>query len=170
MRRSPVAVYRIIDEEELLDGEDFELGSRPELAGRGARRRALRRARTRGWTGWGSTALGVLALACVAGLLLTLSPRARPPLPAGSTHPRTSTTVPPALTVVPAAMPAHRRPPHASRSRTRRVIVRRGPRPRAPALAGTVRRASAVATVSRAGASVTPPTLSAPDLEFGFER
>jgi hypothetical protein len=165
MRRNPVAVYRIIDEEELLGGEDFELSSRPELAGRAARR-ALRRGRT----GWGSTALGVLALACVAALLLMLSPRARPPLPATPTPPRASTPASPALTVTPAAMPARARPPHAVRSRTRRLIVRRERRAPAPGPAGTARGARPAVTVSRAGRSVTPPIRFAPDLEFGFER
>jgi hypothetical protein len=170
MRRHPVAVYRIIDEQELLGGEDVELSSRRELAGSDARSRALRRQHRRGWSGWGWTTLGVVALACVAGLLLMVSPPARAPLPASSLHPGTTTSAPHAVTVVPAAMPAHTLPLHALRGRTRRVIVRRGPRPRARRLAGTVTRASSPVAVSRAGGPVTPPTPSAPDLEFGFER
>ena len=79
MRRHPVAVYRVIDEEELLGGEDFELASR-QLVGAHAPDRKLRRQRRR-WSGWRSTALGVVALACIAGLLLDVSPRAQAPVP-----------------------------------------------------------------------------------------
>jgi hypothetical protein len=169
MRRHPVAVYRVIDEEELLGGEDFELASRRQLAGGDAPSRALRRERRR-WSGWGSTTLGVVALACIAGLLLDVSPRAHAPVSAR--RPGTAAPAGHVLRVVaPAGLPAPTRP--LSRplpGRTRRVIVRRGPRARARRPVGTVARPRTVVAASWRGGSMTTPPPPAPDREFGFER
>jgi hypothetical protein len=76
MRRRPTAVYRVIDEEELL-GRDTAVDTsilaepwRPPAASPAARGRWGGLSRRR--TGWGSTALAVAALAAVAAALLSL--------------------------------------------------------------------------------------------------
>jgi len=169
MRRHPVAVYRVIDEEELLGGEGFELASRRQLAGGDAPSRALRRQRRR-WGGWGSTALGAVALACIAGLLLDVSPRPYAQMPAR--HPGAAAPAGHVLKVVaPAALPAPTRPlPRPLPGRTRSVFVRREPRARERRPVGTVTRPrAAVAAAWRGGSMATAPP-SAPDREFGFER
>jgi len=170
MRRHPVAVYRIIDEQELLGGEDFELTSRRELAGGDTPIRALRRPRRRGWSGWGSTTLGVVALACVAGLLLNVSPRAHAPQPASSPRDGVATLAQHVIRVaVPARVPSRTRPlPRRGRLR-RRLLVPPGRRASARRPVDTVARANAVVAVPSGGGSGTPPP-SAPDREFGFER
>jgi hypothetical protein len=169
-RRHPAAVYRVIDEQELLGGEDFELTSRPELAGGDTPIRAVRRPRRRGWSGWGSTTLGVVALACVAGLLLNVSPRSHAPRPASSPRVGVATLARhPIRAAVPARVPSRTRPlPRPVRPK-RRLLMRYGRRASARRPVDTVARARAVLAVRSGAGSVTPPP-SAPDREFGFER
>ena len=171
MRRHPVAVYRIIDEQELLGGEDLELawGGEP-AAGGDTPIRALRRARRRAWSGWASTTLGVVALACVAGLLLHVSPATHAPRPARS--PRVGVAAL-ARHVISAAVPPRVRSrttplPRPARPR-RRVVVRYARRANAGRAADSVARASAVVPPPVGGGAGTPPA-SAPGREFGFER
>jgi hypothetical protein len=76
MRRRPTAVYRVIDEEELLGGgAAVDSGTRPEGWRPPAGTPTPRCWWRNGWrwrTGWGSTALAVAALAAVAAALLSL--------------------------------------------------------------------------------------------------
>lgn len=171
MRRHPVAVYRIIDEQELLGGEDLELTSSGELAAGGDTPiRALRRPRRRGWSGWASTTLGVVALACVAGLLLHVSPPAHAPRPASSPRVGVATLARHVLSAaVSARVPLRTRPlPRPARLR-RRVVVRYARRANARRAVDAVARATAAVPVPAGGGSGSAPA-SAPDHEFGFER
>jgi hypothetical protein len=72
MRRRPTAVYRVIDEEELLGGHATADSSIPMQAWRAPAGPPASHSRWRGLTGWGSTALAVGALAAVAAALLSL--------------------------------------------------------------------------------------------------
>jgi len=171
MRRHPVAVYRIIDEEELLGSDDFDLDSRRPVPGSDAPRRALRLQEGR-WNGWGSTTLGVVVLAGVAGLLLAVSPGVHAPVPLSSPHRGTATRAGRVLrVVVPAGLAAPARPlPRPLPARTPRVIARRRRRLRERRLVVTETRQSVVVAASGGAGSMTPPPASAPNREFGFER
>jgi hypothetical protein len=197
-RRSPVAVYRVIDEDELLGDEHgawADESPRPSLAAvepagphpimRGPRRLAFP-------TGWTSTALMVAVLACAAALLLNLSSRrsATAPTPArvgaSSTRPKTpgAAGAPPAIRS-PRRAPSSRaglplRPAVRGTANPRRLAVGRGLSPRQTAAGPSAgRRASAHA--GRHPALSSPPALAAPpaaepvdsagpEQEFGFER
>lgn len=86
MRRLPTAVYRVIDEQELLGGEAVDWAAeggaqavRSPVPGPVVRRRAWRpRAAHR--LGWASTASAAAALVCVALLLLHLPSQTRTPV------------------------------------------------------------------------------------------
>ena len=94
MRRRPIAVYRVIDEEELLGGEGIGLSGtagdplQPLPADGLPVRPAAWRERSGSWRGWASTAVAVVALGGVAVLLLGISAHARAPVAASDASPR----------------------------------------------------------------------------------
>jgi hypothetical protein len=183
MRRRPVAVYRVIDEEELLGSEGIELAGAGdeltpshELATDDLRDRVPRRTGVRAWSGWGSTTLGVVTLVGVAALLLSVSSRVVAPVttPAASSPLR---PVAPLGHVVPVVAPARRqsrmrRTPGSLPRRPRGVAAPRAPRLRTPPMQRATARARAfgAAPLSWARGPAATPVHRAPGQEFGFER
>jgi hypothetical protein len=173
MRRQPVAVYRVIDEEELLGGEgvgaldgEYELAPPLEF---GAREQPVPRRQRLG--GWGSTGLALAALVGVAGLLLTVSSHVRPAVAVPAAAPPLRPTQPVRRAIAVAA-PAQRLSPPRPKRRVRpagapRAVPRRVPRVRARS-APTAARASSVARWSDRPVPTHMP-VGAGD-EFGFER
>lgn len=175
MRRHPIAVYRVIDEEELLGGEGLErldgehgLSPAPESAVRITRS-------PRRWRlgGWGSTAAAVAALVGLAGLLMSVAshvpspaalPAAAPPL-----HPPA-----PATPRAVSASPRHASPRRAPRRRrprsTRRVPARWRSRVHVVRALSVVAHASARATAGLTDGPSAAPAPFRADQEFGFER
>jgi hypothetical protein len=170
MRRQPVAVYRVIDEEELLGGEGVEaLGeheSAPSLEFGAREQRAPRRQRL---GGWGATGLAVAALVGVAALLLNVSPHVRPPVAVPAASPPLRPT-PPAGRAIAVAAPARRRSPSRPRRRVRPAGAPRAVPRRVPGV--HARRATSAARASSAWTDRTVPTRmpSGADEEVGFER
>jgi hypothetical protein len=183
MRRRPIAVYRVIDEEELLggDGIDVSYGAadppvQPLSADGAPARPVAWRERSADWKGWATTAVGVVALAGVAVLLLSVSTHARALVAASATSPRIrSTRRPPQRIwrVVPAAASAR---VQATRRATRRGRLRAGHRSRPPrrvARAAVAARRLVLGAGASRPAAAPGPAASAqpvPDQEFGFER
>jgi hypothetical protein len=194
MRRRPSAVYRVIDEEELLGGHTSPDTSIPIgawgppagplaappaglSAGPPAGSPASRR-RLRGLTGWGSTALAVGALAAVAAALLSLGDDIGASNPAAAPAPAVART-PPRLRTT-ASRPSRRMPPPDRR--------RTPTRPRFTASKSTTawlgraeprrlrRRVNALRYHPADGPSTTvapaepSPAQAGPAQEFGFER
>jgi hypothetical protein len=174
MRRRPVAVYRVIDEEELLGRDGVELvGGECELlpasgfAAGDMRDRLPGRDYVRSWSGWRSTTLGVVALACVAALLLSVSSRVAAPVTAPAVSPPGRPAAPThvAVAVVAPARRPQRRPRTPEKVlRPARPAPHRPTRQAQPAIA----RASPL-TVAPAR-RVAMRARRSPDLEFGFER
>jgi hypothetical protein len=190
MRRRPVAVYRVIDEEELLGGAAVdELDDACEippttgsLATIAPVRQSSLRERFSAWSAWGSTALGVAALACVALLLLRGSAHVRVPAPPRRVASRAHASTAPEHSVA-AAAPVRRAAPRrraapvgparqvvAPRSRHTVVdmVVHGLPRGSAPATPPT--RVAASRPQSEAVAPAPRRAPAAPAREFGFER
>jgi hypothetical protein len=187
MRRRPIAVYRVIDEQELLGGDDVEGSYRaadrpadqspvpgPAVARPPWRRGAAHR------MGWASAASAVAALVCVALLLLNLPPPAREPVQAPpASHPAAAEPRADRVWRVAAtASPAHAQ----ARSTQRARAHRRRPKARLrggstghppPPGARSARvalspRASDVPAAQAPGRSVAVQAASGQ--EFGFER
>ena len=183
IRRRPTAVYRVIDEEELLGGTTpVERGIVEEgwpLSGSeatGNRRRGPSRPRT----GWASTALAAAALAAVAAALLSLggnagasnasdarqAARGRMSIRAGSPARISSHRVAPAaahhakagLHVI-VGQPRLKRLRGTARARLRRGVTEG----RLPPVAGA-------APAAAARSANPPPSPAEPVQEFGFER
>jgi hypothetical protein len=122
MRRRPVAVYRVIDEEELLGGD--RAGPFTDSPARHsnvpATDEAAPRRRFRPMPGWAPSALAVAGLVCLAWLLMTDGShrRAAVPIPRAAPlpHPPTAAVAAPAGVAV-----AVRRAPRHRRSRAVRV-------------------------------------------------
>jgi len=190
MRRRPVAVYRVIDEEELLGGAAVdELDDACEippttgsLATIAPVRQSSLRERFSAWSAWGATALGVAALACVALLLLHGSAHVGVPAPPRrvASHAHASTArqhSAAAAAPVRRAAPRRRAAPVgparqvvAPRSRHTVVdmVVHGLPRGSAPATPPTSVAASRPQSEAVAPAPRRAP--AAPAGEFGFER
>ena len=188
MRRRPIAVYRVIDEEELLGGGSSETREGPvlpddlERAISGRVRRRRRRPRLHG--GWGATAASVAGLSAIAVLLLSTTahaPAAPRPLrfEPVSRQRRSNVSRPPVLTTT----PAHRRgKPRRSRPaprQVRRPVLHRRDASRSPSSqptrvqAAAPPAASAVGSTSVAAPDSAPSTIdpsTGPSAEFGFER
>jgi hypothetical protein len=184
MRRRPIAVYRVIDEQELLGGDDIEgldaawapvpdPPARPVAIGRAYswRERATRR------MGWASTASAVAVLLCIALVLLHTASPARTPVtaPTASRAVGTAPRVGRILRVA-AARSLQRtrsRRPGGNRSRIKRPRRRSGAKgswaagPR-PARVAPSRRARVVPAVPVPPSAAGPHYASAQ--EFGFER
>jgi len=185
MRRRPIAVYRVIDEQELLGGEPVEwLGDDRAASDRSpvprpVVRRGSSRPRAAHRLGWASTASAVVGLVCVALLLLHLAspPRAPVATPSavGAEH-REAGGSRVGRVAAPASSRANRRPAQ------RRIARRRATKPpRRSALLGVVAPAGApsapvttrshVSSVSAAaGQGGAAEAQTAAALEFGFER
>ena len=182
MRRRPIAVYRVIDEEELLGGEGIGLSGaagdpplQPLPADGVPVRPAAWRERSASRRGWASTAVAVVALGGVAVLLLGISAHARAPVAASDASPR-----------IPSKRPTRgiRRPDpavasgraQATRPATRPGRLRTGRRTRPPKRlaksAVTVRRPASSAPASRPSGAPgqAADAQPVPDQEFGFER
>jgi len=146
IRRRPVAVYRVIDEEELLG----EPPTAAPVAHPAPQRRAARRLPRRSLALAGAAAIAALAAVLVAGAPAA-PPREQAGRPASITT-ATKATAQPTLAHLAAPLgPRHRRRAPARRQRTRWAPDERAPRV-VPA---------------------SPPALSAapdPAAEFGFER
>ena len=143
MRRRPVAVYRVIDEEELLGEPDPSAHVVQPPPQRRAPWRVPRRA---------LAFVGVTALAAVAAMLVAGAPAAlprehvaRPPSIAPASTPAHPTL--PTLPARPRPRSRHHRRPHARRRPARPALVERAPR-----------------------AVALPPATPDPAAEFGFER
>jgi hypothetical protein len=179
MRRRPVAVYRVIDEDELLGGDgglfDAHTISAERLAApvppqpaatSGARRRPAPA------PGLRSTALAVAALASIAAALLDLSgtavtSTARPV--ASPVHPRPAS----APRSAPASVAAGRRHARLARPANRSTHAQRKPATRARRrVEAALRPAHAAAGVTERLAQPRRPTTPPPGpaQEFGFER
>ena len=194
MRRRPVAVYRVIDEAELLGPEDVELvggelhfaPSRERVTGEVAHVPPWRHVLA-GGGGWLPTLLAVAALGGVAVLLLSTSAHVRGPVAVRAPLPLPATTLRPR--VIAAVVAVRRRPPvrrmasvvrHqaprtvARRSRRRAALraPRRSPaqRTQPPHFATPVARPAEAAPAPRADARAVMLARPAPDGEFGFER
>ncbi len=195
MRRKPVAVYRVIDEDELLGGDGFEVSDaggepsaaatiqRQPLAGLGWRVRSDQRS-------WITTVLAIAALVGVAVLLLSSQTRARPS--AASTAGRHSGVL--ALRSARAALSVRaplrastkraERPrvaqalPHGARGSTRRPAATRSARRPARRARRVVEGTPVDRTLGAGSASLQAPRspnpppapAAAPNQEFGFER
>jgi hypothetical protein len=182
MRRRPIAVYRVIDEEELLGGEGIgasDAAGDPRvqpLSADGAPVRPVAwRERSARWKSWASTAVAVVALAGVAALLLSVSTHARALVAASATSPRIRSKRPSQRIwrVVPAAASTR---VQATRRAARRGRLRAGHRTRLPrrvARPAVAARGLVLATGASRPAAAPGPAASAqpvPDQEFGFER
>jgi len=187
MRRRPVAVYRVIDEDELLGGDGIDAPD--DAAGEPARRPAPRAASVRrlvsgtGWPAlpsWAVTAIAVAALAVVASLLLHRSPgapahAALPVAPAEVATRRAHRATaggPPPLGTGSHAPPLTRMRAK-PRTRRRRVVLRAHRARRA--LAARADRSPVAVPIPGgpgAGAVAAPavPAIQLPGQEFGFER
>jgi hypothetical protein len=184
MRRRPIAVYRVIDEDELLGGEALDgfHDASDRVADRAATPwpAAVRGGppRLAAWTGWLPTAAAVGGLVCVAVLLLGLSHHGGPSTAAALA--RRHTRSPRAAAVLRrAAEPASRPKPRvdgyrrALRPHTAPSSKHRSPRSGRRAGRRTVR--PEVALSLRAGEESRPAIASASgafaaNQEFGFER
>jgi hypothetical protein len=184
MRRRPIAIYRVIDEDELLGGE--ALDGFHDASDRVADRAAMPwPAAVRGgpprlaaWTGWLPTVAAVGGLVCVAVLLLGLSHHGEPSTAAALARRRSQSPHAPAV--------PRRAAERASRPKPRAAGYRRPLRPhtgpaskhRSPRSGRGARRRTArpdVALSVRTGEE-SPPAIasasgaSAANQEFGFER
>jgi hypothetical protein len=185
MRRRPIAVYRVIDEQELLGGEPVEwLGDERAASDRSpvprpVVRRGSARPRATHRLGWASTASAVAGLVCVALLLLHLASQTRAPVAQRSAV-RAGHGEAGGRRVWRVAAPASPRP--RPRPAQRRIASRRAPKPpRRSVLPGVVAplgpRSATVITGSHvsyapavAGQGRAAEAQTAAALEFGFER
>jgi hypothetical protein len=187
MRRRPVAVYRVIDEDELLGGDRIDApdDADGEPAGPPAPRAASvrRLVSGTGWPalpGWAVSAIAVAALAVVASLLLHRSPgapahAALPVAPvevatrhahratAGGPPPLRAGLHAPPLTRTRAKPRTRRRPVGVRAHRARRVLAAR---------ADSSPVALPIPDGPSAGTVAAPavPAIQLPEQEFGFER
>ena len=196
MRRRPIAVYRVIDEEELLGGgseqirEGFALPE--DLEGAISRRAGRRRRHVRLRGGWGSTAAAVAGLSASAALLLSTTAHApaapmRLRLAPSSGHRQASARLSPALTAPArphARVGRHRN--HRARARlhlkamhAQRLVLSKDAARHAPRQPTRAQTAAPLAASAPGGRPVetpqpergpTPVASTRPSAEFGFER
>jgi len=162
IRRRPVAVYRVIDEEELLG----EPAIAAPVAHPAPQRRATRRLPRRSLALAGAVAIAALAAVLVAGAPAA-PPRERDARPASITTPTRATAQPTLVQLATPLGPDHRRRTFARRQRTRSAPDERAPRAVPPSPPRAVPPSPAHAVPP------SPPALSAapdPAAEFGFER
>jgi hypothetical protein len=173
MRRRPVAVYRVIDEAELLGGEaiealDGEHGLAPPSPFRAREQRTPRRQRLGGWA---STGLAVAVLVGVAAVLLSVSSHVRSPVAVPAASPPLRPTPPPRRAVV-LTPPLKRRSPPRPQRRVRPAGVlhaqaRRGRIVHATRAPAAVRAPTVAGWTDRPVPTARPPGAGE---EFGFER
>jgi hypothetical protein len=181
MRRRPIAVYRVIDEDELLGGE--ALDGFHDASDRVADRAAppspatVRSGppRLTGWMGWLPTAAAVGGLVCVAVLLLGLAHHDAPSTAAALARRHAQSPRPPAVpwrsaerSSRPKPRSGYRRPLRqhggpASRHRSPRSAARAAPR-------RTVRPAVGLSRRTGAPPAIEPASGAPAAQEFGFER